>query len=59
MLLRKLIKLWRESEKKTVRAGAKEIGIDPTTLHRFEKGESLSSANLCKIIVWLLSSDGD
>jgi len=57
MVLRKLINLWRSDDGRSIREQAKEIGIDSTAFHRFLKGEELSSANLCKVIVWALSSE--
>lgn len=55
MILRKLINLWRTDDGRSIRKQAEEIGIDHAAFHRFLTGEELSSANLCKVIVWALS----
>ena len=57
MVLRKLINLWRADDGRSIREQAKEIGIDHAALHRFLNGEELSSANVCKVIVWVLSPE--
>jgi transcriptional regulator with XRE-family HTH domain len=55
MILSQLIKAYRAENKISLRKMALEIGIDHTTLCRFENGdtETLSIDNFHKILVWI------
>jgi transcriptional regulator with XRE-family HTH domain len=57
MILRKILKCWRDAEGFSLRTMATQIGIDHAALDRFERGDDLNSANLCKVVVWLLTPE--
>jgi len=41
-------------EKLTLEQAAKEIGVNPKTLHRFEHGKTPDAATLGQILTWAL-----
>lgn len=56
MILGRLIRAWREKQRLGLRAVAKEIGVAPATLGRFENGENLDGDTLVKVVRWILSN---
>lgn len=54
MRLSELLDQWMACNKVTVRALAKEIGVDHTVLHRFRHGEDCNSKTLARIIAWAM-----
>jgi len=55
MQLGKLLLCWMENNKLTVRALAKDIGIDHSVLHHIMHGKAEgSSRTLARIIVWMM-----
>ena len=57
MILRQLIKKWRLHNEISLRDLAEQIGIDPSTLHRFESGQEILSDTLGMILKWALSTE--
>jgi transcriptional regulator with XRE-family HTH domain len=57
MLLAKILKRWRETEHRTLRQMAFIIGVDYTTLWRFEQGRSISGENWVKIAKYILTEE--
>lgn len=58
MILGHLIALYRKEHSLSVRQMAKVIGVDHTSLWRFEAGEQggITFPNLCKILQWVLNT---
>lgn len=54
MKLGKLLQAYRFQEKISVRQMAKEIGVDHTSLWRFEQGESPKHKLFIAILKWAL-----
>jgi len=57
MRLGNVLRKWRHMSELDIRAAAKEIGIDPTTLHRIEQGRMPSAESLRTIIIWLIGNE--
>ena len=57
MRLGRLLQLWRRREALTLRAAAAKIGINPSTLGRIERGESMHGATLTTVLVWLMGRE--
>ena len=57
MRLGEVLRKWRHMSELDIRAAAKEIGIDPTTLHRIEQGRMPSAESLRTIIIWLIGDE--
>jgi transcriptional regulator with XRE-family HTH domain len=55
MLIAKMLRTWRESQKLSVRQMAKVIGVGHTVLWRFENGQDINSAQWVKIIRHVLT----
>lgn len=54
-LLRRAIGSDRTLFRVSLRKAAREIGIQYSTLHRFERGEDIEASALLKILLWLLN----
>lgn len=57
MRLGRLFQLWRRREALTLRAAAAKIGINPSTLGRIERGESMHADTLTTLLVWLMGRE--
>ena len=57
MLIGKLIRLYRDSERKSLKQMAKIIGVDYVSLSRFERGQNIRSQSWVAVIKWLLTSE--
>jgi len=57
MRLGRLLQLWRRREALTLKAAAAKIGINPSTLGRIERGESMHGATLTTVLVWLMGRE--
>jgi transcriptional regulator with XRE-family HTH domain len=55
--LGRAIQLLRAADGKGVRETAKEIGISPATVSRFEHGKPVDIRGLVKILEWLVRSE--
>lgn len=56
--LQHIMRQARWAEKATLQQWGKDIGIDPSTLGRFERGEmGLSSDGFARVLSWLLARD--
>jgi transcriptional regulator with XRE-family HTH domain len=54
MLLSKLIVNYRKQEKLSVRQLATQIGIDYSSLNRFERGRPLHTEVFSAIVLWMM-----
>ena len=54
MKLGELIKEYRYATRTGIRDLAREIGVSHSTLSRFERGYSIDSDTLKKILLWVL-----
>jgi transcriptional regulator with XRE-family HTH domain len=59
MRLADLVHCWRLVHGITVREGARQIGLTPPTLHRFENGRDTSGATLARVMQWALDKEED
>lgn len=57
MRLGEIIRAWRISSGAELRATARIIGINHTTLLRIERGEACDSGTLAKLFAWLMAED--
>ena len=57
MLLPRIVHNHREFERLTIRQLAKIIGIETTSLWRFEQGRPVKSSTWVAIVTWLLTSE--
>lgn len=57
MMLNEVFRQWRWATKRTVRDVAKEVGISPATVSRFERGEDCDSNTLSILLRWLLQGE--
>lgn len=55
MNLNRVLREWRYAARITVRQAAREIGLSPATLNRFERGENCDSGTMASIFRWLLA----
>ena len=58
MTLGRLINAYRKQHKVSVRKLAEVIGVNPTCLFGFERGKSVESPQLLKILKWTLDNYG-
>lgn len=56
MILGKVLRAWRESEKLRVADAAAIAGIPPATFSRIENGKPVKSDTLAKLLLWLFSA---
>lgn len=54
MLLARMLAEWRKQREIPIRALAKTIGIEYSSLWRFEQGKEVEGRHLAKIIQWVL-----
>ena len=57
MNLSRLLRQWRYAERLDLKDAARLIGINPSTLSRFERGQIPGGDTLAKIVTWLLKSE--
>lgn len=57
MMLPKLVRSYREQHNISVRGLAKIIGVDYSTLFRFECGKEITVSTWVKIVKWALVED--
>jgi transcriptional regulator with XRE-family HTH domain len=57
MRLGEIIHKWRTGSGAELRATARRIGINHTTLLRIERGEACDSRTLAKVLAWLLDEN--
>lgn len=57
MMLARMLKAYRMHEKLSLRKMARIIGIDHTTLYRFESGDEIASSAWSKIALWVYSKE--
>lgn len=55
MLLARMVRAFRESERMTVKTLAKRIGVEYTCLWRFENGKQVEARQWVKIVKWALT----
>jgi len=53
-----VLRKWRLMSELDLRSAAAEIGVDPATLHRVERGRMPSAETLRTILIWLMSGRG-
>jgi transcriptional regulator with XRE-family HTH domain len=57
MMLRILLRTYREHHRLTLRAMQKLTGVSYVTLHRFEHGKTIIHSELVKIWQWMMSRE--
>jgi len=57
MRLGRLLQLWRRRHALTQARAAAMIGINPSTLARIERGESMHGDTLATVLVWLMGRE--
>ena len=57
MLIGKLIRLYRDSERISLKEMAHTIGVDYVSLSRFERGHNVNTRSWVAIIKWILTSE--
>lgn len=59
MILSEVLRRWRIFREMSQKEAACMMGIDAAALGRFEKGETISAANLAKVITWLIREEDE
>jgi transcriptional regulator with XRE-family HTH domain len=52
--LSQVLRQWRYAERLELKDAARLIGINPSTLSRFERGQIPGGETLARIVTWLL-----
>lgn len=54
MILGRIVRVWRESEKISMQVLADRMEISKSTLSRFETGKTIDGTNLLKVLSFLV-----